>query len=223
MKQDIREMSYVFQKEKQDKDIIFLIDLLLYKEFEKEFDSRLSTNFSTDYVDRIYLELLKDRDGIISYIIENNYNETSNYFGNIFINDTYKLYYLIDNEFLKQLDKCKRYYEKRLNVRNKLKDKDLKEQLISYFEYCFNNCTNNTTDAILKVMSSSGFRDATIDDLNIKIKNYEDFNKIYNKAITDFKKIHKYDNKEEEQKNSGIGLGWTLYATVKAIETLFKL
>ena len=223
MKQDIREMNYAIQKEKQDNEFVYLVDMLLHKHFEKEFNSASGEHNLVDYVDRKYFELLKDRDGIITKIIEDNFNKDTNYFGNIYIKDTYKLYYLIDVEYLKQLDKIKRYYEKRLNVRNKIKDKDLKEQLMNYFEYCYDNCNNNTTDAILNVMSSNNFRKATIDDLKIDVTKYEDFNKVYNKAITDFKKIHKYDVKDDEGQEEGIGLGWKVYATIKAIETLFKL
>jgi hypothetical protein len=222
MKQDIKEMSYVFQKEKQDKDFIYTIDLLLYKEFEKEFDSALGEHNLVDYVDRKYYELLKDRDGIIDYIINANYDDKTSYFSNIFISDTYKLYYLIDTEYLKQLDKCKRYYEKRLNIRNKIKDKDLINDLKTYFEYCYSSCNNANAKQKLKVMSSNDFRKATIKDLNISLTKYNDFDKLYNKAFNEFKKIHKDDTDIKEEKSS-IGFGWKLYGTIKAIETLFKI
>jgi hypothetical protein len=223
MRQDIREMSYVFQKEKQDKDFVYVVDLLLYKIFEKEFDKEQELNWSTDYVDRKYLELLKDKDGIITDIIENNYDENTCYFGNTFINDTYKLYYLIDSEYLKQLDKIKKYYEKRLKTRNKVKDKDLISTLKTYFEYCFVNCNKTNSEEILKLMSSSNFRKATIEDLNINTNNYDEFDKIYNKALNEFKKIHKDDIQEKEEQENKIGFGWLLYGTIKAIEGLFKL
>ena len=222
MKQDIRDMNNVFQKEKQDKDFIYLIDLLLYKEFEKEFDSALGEHNLVDYVDRKYYELLKNRDGVIDCIINNNYDENTCYFGNIFINDTYKLYYLIDTEYLKQLDKCKKYYEKRLKTRNKLKDKDLISDLKTYFEYCFTNCKRASAKDILKTMSSSDFRKATIKDLDINLTKYDDFDKLYNKALNEFKKIHK-DDLDATTDESGVGFGWVMYGTIKAIETLFKL
>lgn len=222
MRQDIREMSYVFSKEKQDKDFIYTIDLLLYQVFEKEFDKEQETNWSTDYVDRKYFELLKDRDGIITSIIEDNYNEETSYFRNIFIKDTYKLYYLIDNEYLKQLDKIKKYYEKRLKVRNKIKDKDLETDLKTYFEYCFSNCKKASAKDILRLMGSSDFRKATIKDLDISSTKYSDFDRIYNRALNEFKKKHK-DDIDKTTNESGIGFGWVMYGTIKAIETLFKL
>jgi len=223
MKQDIREMSYVFQKEKQDKDFIYTIDLLLYRYFEKEFNTEQELNWTTDYVDRKYFELLKDRDSIISSIIEENYNNETSYFGNIFIKDTYKLYYLIDSEYLKQLEKSKKYYEKRLKTRNKIKDKDLIDDLKTYFEYCYNNCKKASARDVLKLMSTSDFRKATIQDLNISSTKYDDFDKTFNKALNEFKKIHKDDIDDTNNTDDKIGFGWLLYGTVKAVETLFKL
>lgn len=220
MRQDIREMSYVFQKDKQDKDLIYIIDMVLYQEFNKRIDTALVYDFSPTYLDYVYMEILKDRDGIISYLIETNYKDS--YFGNCFIVDDYKLYYLIDNEFMKQLDKCKKYYDKRLKTRNKIKDSELKNKLLDYFEYCFVKCNSTDAKSILKSMSTSEFRKATIEDLKINLNNYEDFNKIYNKTFNDFKKIHNCDINKNEN-NSGIGLGWKMYAVIKGVETLFKL
>jgi len=220
MKQDIKEMNYVIQKEQQDKELIYSIDVVLYKKFDKEFNSEQDLNWSTDFVDNKYFELLQDKDGIITEIIDNNYNQKTNYFVNCFINNDFKLWYLIDCEYLKQLDKCKKYYEKRLKTRNKIKNKDLTEELMQYFEYCFKESKNSTDDK-LYLMQGSNFRKATIEDLNININNYSDFNKIYNEALREFKKIHKNDVEEEQQE--GIGFGWKLYGVVKAIECLFKL
>ena len=220
MRQDIREMSYVFQKDKQDKDLIYVIDLVLYKIFEKEFDKELTQHFSPTYLDNIYFEILKDRDSIITYVIENNYNDS--YFCGLFINDTEKLQYLIDNEFMKQLDKCKKYYDKRLKTRNKIREKELIDKLLNYFEYCYINCDSNCAKNILKSMSTSNFRQATINDLEINLNNYEDFNKIYNKALKDFKSIHN-DDMEERDDGDGIGFGWKTYGVIKGVETLFKL
>lgn len=221
MKQDIKEMSYVFQKEKQDKDLIYTIDLVLYKYFEKEFNLQQDLCWSTDFVDNKYYELLQDKDGIITEIIDNNYNNKTNYFVNYFINDDAKLWYLIDNEYLKQLEKCKKYYEKRLKTRNKLKDKELQKDLIDYFEYCFCESKNSIENKLI-LISSSDFRKATIEDLKINKKNYLDFDKIYNKALNEFKKIHK-DDTEDTEEGGGIGFGWKMYGVIKAIETLFKL
>lgn len=222
MRQDIREMSYVFQKEKQDKELLYVIDLLLYKEFENRFTRELDFNFTPTYLDNIYLETLKDRDGIITNLIETNY--VGQYFGKVFVNDDYKLYYLIDTEFMKQLEKCKKYYDKRLKTRNKVKDDELYTQLITYFKYCFNESSSvNNAQNKIKLMSTSDFRKATIDDLKIKVNDYLDFDKIYNKAFNDFKKIYKNDLDTTDDKGDKIGFGWRLYAGVKGIETLFKL
>lgn len=223
MKQDIRDMNYILQKEQQDKDFIYTIDVLLYQYFEKEFGKQQDLNWSTDYVDRVYFDLLKDRDAIISYIIENNYDSSTFYFGDkYFINDTYKLYYLIDTEYLKQLDKIKKYYEKRLNTRNKIKNKDLIKDLKNYFEYCYTSCNKTSNKEILKLMSSSDFRKATVNDLNISLTKYDDFDVLYNKALNEFKKIHK-DDVETTPEQIKVGKGWIFYGTVKAIESLFKL
>lgn len=221
MKQDIREMSYVFQKEKADKEIIYTIDLLLNSFFEKEFDSTLVGDNLIDYVDRKYLELLKDRDSIIDDIIRINYKD--NYFCHLFFNDVDKLRYLIDTEFLKELEKSKKYYDKRLKTSNKIKDRDLIETLKTYFEYCFVNCNKTDSEEILKLMSSSNFRKATIDDLKIDTSRYLDFDKTYNKALNEFKKIHKDDIDDTNNTDDKIGFGWLLYGTIKAIEGLFKL
>ena len=222
MKQDIREMSYVFSKEKQDKDFIYTIDLVLYQFFEKEFDEMLNNRDNlTDYLDAKYLELLKDRDSIISYLIENNYK--GSYFCNIFIDNTYKLYYLLDTEFLKQLDRCKKYYEKRLKTRNKVKDKELEEKLKMYFEYCYINCKKKNNKDILKLMSSSDFRKASIKDLHIDVNKYKDFDKTYNKTLSEFKKIYKDDLDAEKDDKDKLAFGWRFYAVVKAIECLFKM
>ena len=221
MKQDIREMSYVFQKEKADKEIIYTIDLLLRSFFEKEFDREDVFNWSIDFVDRKYFELLDDRDSIIDDIIRINYKD--NYFCHLFINDVDKLYYLIDTEFLKELDKSKKYYDKRLKTRNKVKDRDLIDTLKTYFEYCFVNCNKTDSEEILKLMSSSSFRKATIDDLKIDTSRYLDFDKTYNKALNEFKKIHKDDIDDNNNTDNKIGFGWLFYGTIKAIEGLFKL
>ena len=222
MKQDIREMSYVFQKDKADKDITYIIDLILYKYFDVEFDKALINDFSPSYLDDVYLELLKDRDGIITYIIDNNYKDS--YIKGVFIDDVNKLHYLIDSEYLKQLDRCKKYYDKRLKTRNKVKDDELYTQLITYFKYCFNESSSvNNAQNKIKLMSTSDFRKATIDDLKIKVNNYLDFDKIYNKAFNDFKKIYKNDLDTTDGKGEKIGFGWRLYAVVKGIEMLFKL
>ena len=73
-------------------------------------------------------------------------------------------------------------------------------------------------------MSTQSFKDDTIEDLKIDISKdlYKDFDKIYDKELNDFKKLHK-NIRPKETEGDKIGFGWKMYAVIKGIETLFKL
>ena len=105
-------------------------------------------------------------------------------------------------------------------------DEELITRLNLHFNYCFNQCKNTDVKGILNAMSTQTFKNATIEDLkiNTSLDRYNDFDKIYNKTLNEFKRLHKNMQLEHaEEKEVKIGFGWKMYAVVKGIETLFKL
>ena len=217
MKQDMREISYNIKRETEDKHLIYTIDYLLYNEILDRF-SRFSTDFHKN-VNAMCWQVLEDKNGIIDYVMQ---EVLKDYF-NV---DSLKINYLIDTEFMKMFNKAKRYFIETSKMMKVKEDEELITRLNLHFNYVFNNCGYNDVKAILNAMSTQTFKNSTIDDLklDLSLDRYKDFDKIYNKTLNEFKKLHKNMQLENNQeKSSKIGFGWKMYAVLKGIETLFKL
>lgn len=219
MKQDIKEISYNIKRETEDKHLIYTIDYLLYNEFLDRF---IGNGYRLDIhknINAICWQVLEDKDGIIDIVME---KVLEDYF-NI---DNLKIIYLIDTEFMKQFNKAKKYFVETYKMKKIKEDEELITRLNLHFNYVFNNCGYNDVKAILNAMSTQTFKNSTVDDLklDLSLDRYKDFDKIYNKTLNEFKKLHKNMQLENNQeKPSKIGFGWKMYAVVKGIETLFKL
>lgn len=216
MKQDLKDISYNIKRDTEDKNLIYTIDYLLYNEIQDRF-----SGYSLDQhknIDKMYYSVLDDKNGIVDYVVQ----EVLKDYCNI---DSLKINYLVDSRFMIQANKVKRYYVAANKSRKLLEDKELRTRLRLHFEYCFYNCGGTNTKEVLRCMSTQSFKNATIEDLKIDISKdlYKDFDKIYNKELTDFKKLHKEEILESNEKPKGIGFGWRLYAMVKIIEGLFKI
>ena len=220
MKHDIKEISYTFQKDKQDKELIYKIDFLLSQEIDSIFIANLKKDKN---IDKTYYDILNGRDAIIDSIVVKILNSE-------IIND-YKASYLVNEEFTKVLNKVKRFYiEENKTKKVLLKQKEqkeiekLKERLRLHFDFCFNQMkTKKPISDILTLMSSNDFRVATIEDLKLNTSDYIDFNKIYDKELLDYKKRHKNDLQDYEGEGEKIGFGWKLYLIIKVVEGLFKI
>lgn len=220
MKHDIKEISYTFQKDKQDKELIYKIDFLLSQEIDSIFIANLKKDKN---IDKTYYDILNGRDAIIDCVVAKILKSDA-------IND-YKAFYLVNEEFTKVLNKVKRFYvEENKTKKALLKQKEqkeiekLKERLRLHFDFCFNQMkTKKPISDILTLMSSNDFRVATIEDLKLNTSDYKDFNKIYDKELLDFKKRHKNDLQDYEGEGEKIGFGWKLYLLIKVVEGLFKM
>ena len=220
MKHDIKEISYTFQKDKQDKELIYKIDFLLSQEIDSIFIANLKKDKN---IDKTYYDILNGRDAIIDCVVAKILKSDA-------IND-YKAFYLVNEEFTKVLNKVKRFYvEENKTKKALLKQKEqkeiekLKERLRLHFDFCFNQMkTKKPISDILTLMSSNDFRIATIEDLKLNTSDYKDFNKIYDKELLDYKKRHKNDLQDYEGEGEKIGFGWKLYLIIKVVEGLFKI
>ena len=215
MKQDLKEISYNIKRDTEDKNLIYTIDYLLYNEIQDRF-----SGYSLDQhknIDAMFYEVLDDKNGIVDYVVQ----EVLKDYYNI---DSLKINYLVDSRFMIQASKVKRYYKEANKSRKLLEDKELRTRLQLHFNYCFNNCNSKNVKAILYAMQTQTFKDDTIDDLKIDTSKdlYKDFDKIYEKELRDFIKLHKNITLEPTE-DTKIGFGWKMYAVVKGIETLFKL
>lgn len=220
MKHDIKEMSYVFTKEKRDKDLIYKIDILLYNKIDDYFIIGTTKNVNLDLIN---YKVLEDRDTIITFIVDMLLK--SEY------EDANKLWYLVNEEFTKVVNKVKKYYIEQEKVKNKLiktkeqtKDEELKELLNEHFDYCFNVAKEKRAiKDILTLMCTNDFRQGTLEDLEITRQEYKNFDKIYDSVLNEFKRHHKYDLDECYDNDEHLSLGWGLYGIIKAIEGLFKI
>lgn len=220
MKHDIKEISYTFQKDKQDKELIYKIDFLLSQEIDSIFIANLKKDKN---IDKTYYDILNGRDAIIDCVVDKILKSDA-------IND-YKAFYLVNEEFTKVLNKVKRFYvEENKTKKTLLKQEEqkeiekLKERLRLHFDFCFNQMkTKKPISDILTLMSSNDFRVATIEDLKLNTSDYKDFNKVYDKELIDYKKRHKNDLQDYEGEGEKIGFGWKLYLLIKVVEGLFKI
>lgn len=251
MKQDIKNISYSRLQDRADKELIYKIDMFLYQEIDSLFIKYLK---DLD-IDKTYYEILTDRDGIITIVVNKlmdldlsfskDLKEEVERYGNIAkTNDImlkaneenadakeYKYFFLVNEEFIKVLNKVKRYYVEEDKTKKKIesqkekqKEEELKELLNEHFDYCFDIMKQKRPiDTILILMGSSDFRRGTIEDLGINVKEYKDFDKTFDKVLNEFKKHHKYDVNENIQQTEKLSFGWKLYGITKVIEGLFKM
>ena len=220
MKQDIRNISYTFQKDKEDKDLLYKINVLLYQEIDYIFccDADTDTN-----IDKAYYNVLQARDTITEKIVRRDMkDETEN---------IDKLFYLVNEEFDKVLNRVKKRFieedktkKRLLKQKEQKKEQDLMKLLEEHFTYCLETMKQKRSiNTILTLMCTYDFRQATIEDLDIDIKKYKDFDKIFDKVLNEFKKHHKYDLDELTEQTSKFPLGWKIYGVTKIIEGLFKI
>lgn len=245
MRQDIRNISYTIEKSKSESDLIYKIDNLLYQEI----DSRFAEYEKYNNLDKSNYEILMERDEIVRDVVETLMSIDYEYSNDLINDETqtdetylkanekridtqeYKYDYLVNKEFIKILEQVKKRYTEENKVLQKMlkqEEEEKKQELITrlelHFNYCFNQCKGKITADILTLMSMSDFRKSTIEDLKLNTSDYKDFNKIYDKTLADFKKRHRYDLIDVEQEEKPhVGFGWTLYATTKIIEGLFKI
>ena len=218
MKQDMREISYNIKRETEDKNLIYTIDYLLYNEILDRF-SGYNTEMHRN-VNAMCYQVLEDKDGIRDSVMEKVLEDYYHI-------DDLKINYLIDTEFMKMFNKAKRYFIETNKMIKVKEDEELITRLNLHFNYIFNNCNNTDVKSILNAMSTQTFKNATVEDLKIDLSldRYKDFDKIYNKTLNNFKKLHinMVLEDKKEQKKQKIGFGWKMYAVIKGIEALFKL
>lgn len=219
MKQDMREISYNIKRSKEDKDLIYAIDYLLYNEIQDRYNRYTMEHHRN--IDKMYYDVLNDKNGIVDYVVKEilkDYYEI----------DNFKINYLVDSRFMLNANKVKRYYVAANKSKKLVEDTELRAILRAYFGDCFYNCDETDAEGILRAMSTQTFKNAVIEDLKIdtSLDLYKDFDKIYKQELTDFKKLHKDEvltSSKKPKKSGGLAFGWKLYAIVKIIETLFKL